>query len=383
MDVYWFIPLHGDGRFLNSSVGGRGTDFGYLKQVAQAADNLGFDGALLPTGRSSEDAWIAAAMLAAVTERLKYIVAIRPGLFLPAAAARMAATFDRLSNGRLQVNIVNGADPSEMAGDGVFLSHDERYAITHEFLEIWRPLMAGETVTYKGKFLSVDKASLMFSPVQKPHPALFIGGSSDAALDVAARHVDVYLTFAEPLADTAEKIQRVRARAAEQGRSVRIGLRSHLVVRETVREAWAAANDLLRYVDAHAIHAAQERLSRHESEGQRRMLALHGGNRDRLEIAPNLWSGIGLLRANAGTALVGSPENILDRLKEYAALGIDTFIFSGYPHLEEIYRASEWLLPELRKWGAGELASRGPTHRGEYLANHSSPEVLQTSGSTR
>jgi alkanesulfonate monooxygenase len=191
--------------------------------------------------------------------------------------------------------------------------------------------------------------------VQKPYPEIWFGGSSAAGHQVAAEHVDVYLTWGEPPADVASKLAEVQALAAVRGRELRFGLRVHVIVRETEREAWAAADDLIRYVTDESIAAAQKSFARFDSVGQKRMAQLHDGRRESLEISPNLWAGVGLVRGGAGTALVGDPETVAARLLEYASLGIDTFILSGYPHLEEAYRVAELLFPLL---GDGEPATR-------------------------
>jgi len=235
----------------------------------------------------------------------------------------------------------------ELAGDGLFHDHDSRYELTEEFLTIWKRLMQGETVSYQGKHLRVEQAKLAFPPVQKPYPPLFIGASSPAGHRLTAQHIDYYLSWGEPLAAVAEKIRDVQAQAAEWGRTVHFGLRIHIIVRETNEKAWCAAHELIRDVDDTAIAQAQKAYARSDSEGQRRMSELHGGSRGHLEIAPNLWAGVGLVRGGAGTALVGDPETVAIRLKEYAALGIDTFVVSGYPHLEEAYRVAELLFPLL------------------------------------
>jgi alkanesulfonate monooxygenase len=302
---------------------------------------------LLPTGRSCEDAWLVAASLIAETERLKFLVAIRPGIMSPTASARMTATLDRLAGGRVLINVVTGGDPDEAAGDGVFLTHDERYQVTDEFLTVWRGVLSGETVSFRGKYLRVEGAKVFYPPVQHPHPHLYFGGSSLAAQELAARHVDLYLTWGETPASVAEKIAQVRRRAAAFGRTLRFGIRLHIIVRETAQEAWAAAHELIRHVDDATIAHAQRTFARFDSEGQQRMSALHKGSRDRLEVSPNLWAGVGLVRGGAGTALVGDPETVAARMREYAELGIDTFILSGYPHLEEAYRVAELLFPLL------------------------------------
>jgi alkanesulfonate monooxygenase len=347
MDILWFLPTHGDGRYLGTSEGARAVDLPYLQQIAQAADSLGFHGVLLPTGRSCEDAWVVAGAMIAITERLRFLVALRPGIMSPTFAARMTSTLDRLSGGRVLLNVVTGGDPAESEGDGVFLKHDDRYAATAEFLAVFKRVMAGESVDFEGRHLAVRGAKLFYPPAQKPHPPLFIGGSSEAGHDVAASDCDVYLTWGEPPAAVAQKIADVKRRGSALGRSLRFGLRVHVIVRETESAAWQAAESLIGHLDDASIASAQKAFAHFESEGQRRMAALHGGRRDALVVSPNLWAGVGLVRGGAGTALVGDPETVAARLREYAALGIDTFILSGYPHLEEAYRVAELLLPRL------------------------------------
>jgi alkanesulfonate monooxygenase len=347
LDIHWFLPTSGDSRYLGKSKYGRLTDADYLNQVAVAADTLGYDGILIPTGVGCEDPWVTAASLAHLTRRINLLVAFRPSLLLPGVAARMAASLDRATGGRLQVNIVPGGDASELASDGVHLAHDERYAQADEFIEIWKRLLEGETVDFQGKHFDVKGGRLVFPPLQQPHPPIYFGGSSNAAHDLTARHVDVYLTWGEPPAAVAEKIADVRARAAKLGRTVRFGIRLHVIVRETTEEAWAAADDLISRLDEVTIARAQANQAKMDSVGQQRMAALHGGKRDNLEISPNLWAGVGLVRGGAGTALVGDPETVAARMKEYADLGIDTFVLSGYPHLEEAYRFAEYVFPLL------------------------------------
>lgn len=348
LDMFWFIPVSGDGSYLGSDVGHRPADFHYLKQIAQAADRLGYGGALIPVGSHCDEPWIVAAALAPHTERLRFLAALRPGLGSPTHFARQAAAIDRISNGRFLVNLVAGGDSKELAGDGIFLNHDERYAQASEFLTVFNRLLAGESVDFEGRYLKVRGARQLFPPAQHRVPIWF-GGSSEPALDLAAEQTDVYLTWGEPLAQVAEKLDAVRARAAARGRKVRFGLRIHLIVRETDSEAWSVANKLIANLSDEAIAAAQRKFATEsDSVGQHRMTALHrGGKRDKLEIAPNLWAGIGLVRRGAGTALVGDPKTVAARLREYQALGIDTMIASGYPHLEEAYKVAELLFPEL------------------------------------
>ena len=379
MNVFWFIPTHGDSRYLGVTTGGRAVTLPYLKQVAQAVDELGFTGALLPTGRSCEDSWVVASSLLSVTQRMKFLVAVRPGLSSPSQAARMASTFDRLSNGRLLINVVTGGDPVELAGDGLHLSHTERYELTDEFLTIWRDLLEKGEANFSGDYLKIDNGKLLYPPVQQPYPPLYFGGSSEIGQEIAAKHVDYYLTWGEPPAKVAEKINEVKKLAAQQGRTVRFGIRLHVIVRETDKEAWAAANDLIKYVDDDLIASSQKIFSRFDSVGQQRMSELHNGSKDQLEISPNLWAGVGLVRGGAGTALVGDPEMVAQRMKEYADLGIETFILSGYPHLEEAYRVSELLFPHLPldKNTSQSDSTNIISPFGEIVANNELPKVLK------
>lgn len=382
LNVFWFIPTHGDSRYLGTSKGARQVDFDYMKQVAVAADTLGYDGVLLPTGRSCEDAWVAASSLIGETKQLKFLVAIRPGLSTPGLAVRMAATFDRLSKGRLLINVVTGGDQAELEADGLHANHAERYEITDEFLKVWRASLAGEGgdagYDFAGKHIQVKGAKTLYPPLQKPYPPLYFGGSSDAAHELAAEQVDVYLTWGEPPAAVAEKIADMRARAAKHGRTLKFGIRLHVIVRETNEAAWKAADELIQYVDDDLIARAQVSFNKMDSEGQRRMAALHGGKKDKLEVSPNLWAGVGLVRGGAGTALVGDPQTVAARMQEYADLGIETFILSGYPHLEESYRFAELVFPLLGKGRSrsGEAVLTGPF--GEVISNDILPKVSQS-----
>jgi len=385
MQIFWFLPTHGDSRYLGTSEGARPIDLAYLQQIAGAADNLGYEGVLIPTGRSCEDPWVIASSLIGSTKKLKFLVAVRPGLHQPSLAARMAATFDRLSGGRLLVNLVTGGDQAELEGDGVYLDHASRYEQSAEFIRIWREIIArshdGQAFDYEGKHLSVKGAKLLYPPVQKPHPPVWFGGSSAAAHDLAAEQVDAYLTWGEPPAEVAKKIADVRARAEKQGRRVEFGIRLHVIVRETEDAAWKAAEELISRVDDETVIRAQAAFARMDSEGQRRMAALHAGgakrSRAELEISPNLWAGVGLVRGGAGTALVGDAKTVAARIEEYAALGLDKFILSGYPHLEEAYRFAELVFPLLSRKAQARLAGgslSGPF--GEVVANLDAPSRL-------
>jgi len=348
MKVLWFFPTAGDGHYLGTTKGERPADYDYLQQIAVAIDRAGFYGALLPTGAQCEDSWLVASALMPFTRQLRFLVALRPGVMSPTLSARMAVTFDRISRGRLLLNIVTGGDPEENARFGNYLEHDARYDLTDEFLTIWRGAMQGE-IDFEGDYLKVSGARVPHQPVQTPYPPLYFGGSSPAGRAIGAKHADTYLLWGEPPAVVAEKVARMRELAAQEGRTLNFGLRLHVIVRETEAEAWDAAERLIQYVDESTIKSFQDKFAKFDSTAQKEQTSLHGGSKDRnkLELYPNLWAGIGLAREGAGTALVGDPETVAARLQEYQAAGIDTFILSGYPHLEEAIRVGELLLPIL------------------------------------
>jgi alkanesulfonate monooxygenase len=264
----------------------------------------------------------------------------------------MAATFQRHSQGRLLINVVVGGEPHEQNAYGDFLDKTARYERADEFLEIAARLWRGETVTFEGKHEKVVAAALPYTP--DPFPEIYLGGSSPGAGDVAARHSDVYLTWGEPPDQVAEKIEWVRGLAAAQGRQVRFGIRFHVITRDTSEAAWAEAKRQLDAIDPATVQRVQASLARSESVGQKRMMALHSGNRDNLEIYPNLWAGVGLVRGGAGTALVGSHQEVAERIEEYHQLGITEYVMSGHPHLEEAYWFGEGVLPLLRQRGLWE-----------------------------
>jgi len=380
LDIFWFLPTSGDTRYLGKSNSGRAPTMDYLNQIAIATDKLGYDGVLIPTGSGCHDPWAVAASAIQHTQRLKFLVALRTSLGSPTALARATATLDQASGGRLLLNVVPGGDAAELAADGVFLSHDERYEAADEFLSIWKDLLAGKTVDFHGKHHRVEGARSYFPPVQQPHPPLFFGGSSPAAHDLAAEHVDVYLSWGEPPAAVAEKIADVRRRAEAQGRTVRFGVRLHVIVRETTEEAWAEADRLISTLDDETIASIQKRYASMDSVGQQRMAALHGGRRDQLEVSPNLWAGVGLVRGGAGTALVGDPQVVAERLKEYADLGIDHFVLSGYPHLEEAYRFAELVFPLLPGKQPvtliGEAITGGPFDKSTLVSASEAPKKV-------
>ena len=356
LSIHWFLPTGGDARDVVPSgpdAVRRPPSLPYLAQVAQAAEQVGFDALLTPCGTACEDAWLATAALIPVTRRVRFLVAFRPGLLSPTLAAQMASTHQRLSGGRLLLNIVTGAEPSELARYGDHADKEARYARTGEFIEVMRRAWGTEPADFSGDHYRIDGATTRATP--DPVPPIYFGGASPAAEDVAAAGVDVYLAWGEPPDMVAERLDRMRKKAAAHGRTLRFGIRFHVITRPSADEAWAVAGGLMAGMDPDAIAAARQDFAATRSEGQRRMAALSEGGDPSdprsFELHPNVWAGIGLVRGGAGTALVGSHDEVADRIAEYADLGFDEFILSGYPHLEEAYWCGEGVLPRLRERG--------------------------------
>jgi alkanesulfonate monooxygenase len=364
--LHWYLPTHGDGRTLllagdnvqtdlqthsaPARPGHRAPTLDYLVQVARAAEQSGFDAALTPTGTWCDDAWITCAALSQQTKRLRFLVAFRPGAVSPTLAAQQAATFQRHTKGRLLLNIVTGGNDVEQRRFGDDLDKEARYARTDEFLTIVRGAWSGQPFTFHGEHLWADGATALGVDER---PEIYFGGSSEAALKVAAKHADVYLTWGEPPPQIEPHLEKIRTIAAStpRERELRHGIRLHVIARDTPEQAWTAADALLADADDQTIAEAQGKMTHASAVGQQRMQALHGGKRDNLEVYPNLWAGPGLLRGGAGTALVGSHEQVADRIAEYHELGIDEFILSGYPHVEEAYAFGEGVTPVLRERG--------------------------------
>ena len=348
LSVHWFLPTGGDSREVSgfgATGQGRPPDLEYLALVAKAAERVGFDAVLTPTGTWCEDAWLATAALIRETSRLRFLVAFRPGFISPTLAAQQAATFQRLSEGRLLLNVVTGGRADEQHRFGDWTDKDERYERTAEFLTILRGAWSGTPFDFTGRHYHVAGATIEGS--LEPTPDIFFGGSSDAGKRVAAEHADVWLMWGEPLDGARAQLADVRERATAAGRDVRFGIRLHVIARPKAADAWAEADRLLESMPPELVASAQERLAREESVGQRRMLALHGGRREDLVIAPNLWAGFGLVRSGAGTALVGSYDEVAERITEYHESGFDHVILSGQPHLEEAWQVGEGVLPLL------------------------------------
>jgi len=367
-EFHWFLPTLGDGRNIVNSlkvVAGKGTPRGkvrqadpyYLVQLARAAEGAGFKGVLLPTALNHVDTFVAAASVAHETRTLEYIVAFRAGLTLPSVVAQMTSTLQQSTGGRIRLNITTGGNPAEQRAYGDFLEHDDRYRRTDEFLEVLEHFWKGAPFVHKGQFYQNE----LLTPVDYgTRPPTYFTGSSDIAKDIAARHADAYLMYGEPPPVIKTRVAEMRERASRYGRTLRFGIFIHIIARDTEEEAFAEAERHLEAMDPQSVAAVQKNLAAMDSVGQARQTQMHGGNargaRDLL-IYPNLWAGVGLIRGGGGTALVGSYQQVAERIEEYVDAGLDILILNGYPALEEAYRVGELVLPLVKQGVPAESVS--------------------------
>ena len=301
-----------------------------LIDVARAAED-GFNFALIPVGRTCQDGWLVAGMVGARTGRLKFLVAMRPGFIAPTLAAKMSNTLDQALKGRVLINVVTGGFPIELAADGDFLDHDERYGRTQEFMQVVRKAWTGgKAWNHEGKYYKVEGGNVFPRPYQSAsggHPPFYFGGASDAAKKVGAEDTDVYLLWGETVEMVRERIEDMKVRAAAVERTLSFGLRIHVISRQTDEEARAAAEHLVSEIPDRFQEMVDKHHSKGESEGEKRQRELVAASDDGW-LTDHLWSGIGKARLGVGTALVGSGESVARCLQEYIDLGIGTFILS-------------------------------------------------------
>ena len=344
IDFGWFLPTMGDSEIVGPPT--REVTIDYLTTCAKTAEDAGFTFMLVPVGTTCEDAWLASQAVAARTEKMKFLVAMRPGFVSPTVAAKMSNTFDQLTRGRVYINVVTGGFPHEQAADGDFMEHDERYARTQEFMQVVNKAWTEpRSWSHEGKYYKIEKGNVFPKPYQTPRPPWYFGGASDEGKRVGAEEADVYLLWGETIPMVRARIADMRERAAKLGRTLRFGIRLLVISRETDEEAIAAAEALVAHVPDEFEGTMQRHQNRADSEGEKRQRML----RDQGEwLGPNLWTGIGRARLGVGLALVGSGENVAARIREYVNEGIGTFIFSSYPHLEESERFGKNVMPHFK-----------------------------------
>ncbi|MDE0206466.1 MAG: LLM class flavin-dependent oxidoreductase [Candidatus Tectomicrobia bacterium] len=355
---HWFIPIDGDGSRLGTRRAERPPDFEYLARVVQTAEAQEFHGLLIPTrfvnglfdeGAPLMETWTTATALAAVTQRIRFLIAVRPGFIAAGLLAKMVATLDQISGGRVDINIVPGGIRHDFERLGVDSDHAGRYEEAEELMHACRVLWEGGLTDFAGRHVTLRGARCAPGPFGNPR--FYQGGASPRAEALAARQADVYLLWIEPLEAIAARIERVQAAFSANGRVPAFGLRTHLVVRDDADEAWEAAHSLIADADPDVLRQRQ-------AVGNGGLLAAAGGDPHRL--GERLWSGLSTVRVNCGSALVGTPQQVAEELYAYWKLGVDEFILSGFPHVEESVRVREAVLPRLRACIAAASSERQP-----------------------
>lgn len=319
------------------------SSYEHCLDIVQAADRSGFDSILMPSGYSlGIDTVAFTAAIARQTEHIRPIVAVRMGEMWAPQLARQLATLDQLLRGRMVVNIIS----SEMPGES--LASEPRYARTLEYMRALRTLLSGSSLSEHGRFLNLDVAPPRIRTTDGACPPLYFGGLSDDAREVAAAAADVYLMWPDTMDGVAATIADMRRRAHAHGRSLRFGYRVHVVVRHSEAEARAAADHLVAALDPEVGEAIRARSLDSTSVGVRAQASLRESSDSHGYIEANLWTGIGRARSGCGAAIVGDPQQVADKIRAYQALGIETFILSGYPHRRECERFAELVMPLLR-----------------------------------
>ena len=336
-----------------SEAGGRGQgsfDVDYLKTFALAHEEGGFDRVLIGYGSTSPDGLHLGTYVTAVTERLGVMLAHRPGFVAPTLAARTLATIDQLSRGRASVHIISGADDVEQQRDGDFLDKAGRYARTDEYVGLLRRLWTSDApFDHEGDYYRFKGGFVAEKPVQRPHIPVFFGGSSEAAIEAAGRHADVYALFGETLAQVREKVARVRAAAARHGRTIKFSLSLRPILADTEDAAWRRAETILARVrKARADQGLADFSGAPRSEGSARLLqaAAEGERLDK-----RLWTGVAKATGAGGnsTSLVGTPEQVADALLDYYDLGVSTFLIRGFDPLDDAVAYGRDLIPLVRE----------------------------------
>ncbi|CAJ0886753.1 Alkanesulfonate monooxygenase [Ralstonia sp. LMG 32965] len=333
-------------------------DRDYVRAFAQAHEQAGFDRILVPHHSTGPSATLTISYAAALTERIHFMLAHRPGFTNPTLAARQIATLDQFTGGRLGVHFISGGSDSEQRRDGDYLDHDQRYARTDEYLGILRRIWTeSKPFDHEGEFYRFEQGFSEVKPAQKPHVPIYFGGASDVAVEVAGKHADVYALWGESLDQVRDLTTRVRAEAAKHGRSIRFSVSFRPILAETEDAAWARAESILERTRALRVQQGYSRGGPQQSEGARRLLAAaEQGER----VDKRLWTAIAKEtggRSNS-TALVGTPEQVADALLDYYDLGVTTFLIRGFDPLEDVVDYGRTLIPRVRELVAQRDAQR-------------------------
>ncbi|HVC61970.1 MAG TPA: LLM class flavin-dependent oxidoreductase [Acetobacteraceae bacterium] len=354
LEFGWFLPTSGDTtcygdprRFIQPSAE-------LFDRVVLAAEAAGFEYFLVPVAATCWEAWISSAMAIARTKRIKALVAARPGYISPVQLAKMGATFDQLSGGRLAVNLIAGQSDAEARAEGITLAKKDRYALMDQDVSIMKALWtANGPVDFAGRFHTLKGARISPQPLQQPHPRFYLGGGSAEAWEVSAKHADIHLFWGDTPERIAENISTIRGMAARYGRAETIGfgMRLQILCRETEADAWDAAHELVRDVTEAQTRFIRTHYAGSVANQRVQQLAREHGDL----IGPHLWTGVTRVRPGAGIVVVGNPHQCAATLQQFIDLGCTSFCLSGYLHDTEAARFARWVRPLLAERNRGRM----------------------------
>lgn len=342
VEVSWFAALCDDDyAYLGVPDPSLQSSWPHCRDIVLSADKNGFDNILLPSGYTlGIDSVAFAGGIAPLVEQIQLLLAVRMGeMWLP-QLARQLATINQMLNGRLTINIISSDMP------GQTLESEPRYQRTREWMSTLRAILNGEAVDVEGEFvqLNLDPPRITEG---KRCPPFYFGGFSPAAKRTAAEQADVFLTWPDTVASVGKTIQDMTDLAGSYQRSLRFGLRSHVIVRETESEAMAAAEQLVSKLDDDIGEQIRQRSLDTASAGVQRQVELRQSADNTGFAEENLWTGIGRARSGAGAAIVGDPDQVLAKIEAYREIGVEAFILSGYPHKAEADLFARYVLPNL------------------------------------
>ncbi|MDO5604817.1 MAG: LLM class flavin-dependent oxidoreductase [Paracoccus sp. (in: a-proteobacteria)] len=351
LSMGWFIPTLGDTSSFSDPSNDIPQSLEHFERVALAAENAGFDYALIPVTPYCWDAWVTASFIVARTQRLKALVAIKPGFIHPVAQAKMVTAFDQMSKGRIYVNLIAGLSEKDAYAEGQIVSKEARYDQLAEEVELLTRLWTEEGVEHEGQYYQVHGPKVLPRPFQQTHPPFFLGGGSEQAAEISAKHSAVHLFWGDYPEKIGEQIAEMRQRAAKYGRGdeIRFAMRLQVICRENEADAWAHADQLIAGADESWKAQVKEMMA--ESVANQRMKQL--SNTVRRKMTPHLWTGITEVRPGAGVAVVGNPEQVAQQLQDFIDVGCSGFCLSGYPHHTEAEIFGRLVMPLLKARNGG------------------------------
>ena len=352
LEFGWFLPTGGDTISYGSKDGTIPPSMELFEKIALAAEAAGFEYLLVPVATTCWDAYVSSSMVLARTRSIRMLVAARPGYVTPVLMARMLGAMDRLSGGRVAVNLIAGQSDAEALQDGIRLAKEDRYAQMEEDVTIMKALWSNSApVNFEGRFHTLQGARSVPRP-RKP-PRFYLGGGSREAWELSAKHSDVHLFWGDTVETIVANMASIKKIAATHGRENELGfgMRLQIICRQTEREAWDAAQALMAGVtEADTEFIRQHYSSSAANQRVQELARTHGEL-----IAPHLWTGITRVRPGAGIVVVGDPQQCADTLQQFIDIGCHSFCLSGYLHDEEATRFANWVRPILARQNPGRM----------------------------